>query len=142
MVLDKTGTLTRGEFGVVGIATAPGLDELEALRLAAGVEQDSEHTIAQGIVRSARERGIVASPAVGFQAIPGVGVSSRVDGRALLMGGPALLRGRSVEIPATLQAAADQATRIRGGHPGAARSGDQGRHADWRWQAGGSRRGG
>ena len=109
MVFDKTGTLTRGEFGVVGIATAEGLSEEEALRLAAAVEQDSEHTIAQGIVRSAKERGIVPPPAEEFQAIAGVGVSARVGGRSLLMGGPALLNARSVEIPAALQVAADQA---------------------------------
>ena len=109
MVFDKTGTLTRGEFGVVGIATAEGLNEEEALRLAAAVEQDSEHTIAQGIVRSAKERGIVTPPAEAFQAIAGVGVTARVGGRSLLMGGPALLKARSVEIPAALQVAADQA---------------------------------
>ena len=109
MVFDKTGTLTRGEFGVVGIATAEGLNEEEALRLAAAVEQDSEHTIAQGIVRSAKERGIVPPPAEAFQAIAGVGVTARVGGRSLLMGGPALLKARSVEIPAALQVAADQA---------------------------------
>jgi Cu2+-exporting ATPase len=56
VVFDKTGTLTRGEFGVVGITTADGLPEQEALKLAAGVEQDSEHTIAQGILRTAREQ--------------------------------------------------------------------------------------
>jgi Cu2+-exporting ATPase len=109
MVFDKTGTLTRGEFGVVGIATAEGLSEEEALRLAAAVEQDSEHTIAQGIVRSAKERGIVPPRAEAFQAIAGVGVTARVGGRSLLMGGPALLNARSVEIPAALQVAADQA---------------------------------
>jgi Cu2+-exporting ATPase len=109
MVFDKTGTLTRGEFGVVGIATAEGLSEEEALRLAAAVEQDSEHTIAQGIVRSAKERGIVPPPAEAFQAIAGVGVTARVGGRSLLMGGPALLKARSVEIPAALRVAADQA---------------------------------
>ena len=109
MVFDKTGTLTRGEFGVVGIATAEGLSEEEALRLASAVEQDSEHTIAQGIARSAKERGIVPPPAQAFQAIAGVGVTARVGGRSLLMGGPALLKARSVEIPAALQAAAAQA---------------------------------
>ena len=169
MVFDKTGTLTRGEFGVVGIATAEGLSEEEALRLAAAVEQDSEHTIAQGIVRSAKERGIVPPPAEAFQAIAGVGVTARVGGRSLLMGGPALLKARSVEIPAALQVAADQAAAPRSGgdipgrgkhvrllrrsrlggvhrrgrdpagvpgsRPGAARSADQGCHADWRCQA-------
>ncbi|HEX5576574.1 MAG TPA: HAD-IC family P-type ATPase, partial [Gemmatimonadales bacterium] len=58
MVFDKTGTLTRGEFGVVRIVTAGRISETEALQLAAAVERDSEHTIAQGIVRSAKERGI------------------------------------------------------------------------------------
>ena len=56
VVFDKTGTLTRGEFRVVDIATDGSLDANEALRLAAAVERDSEHTIAQGIVKSAEER--------------------------------------------------------------------------------------
>jgi Cu2+-exporting ATPase len=110
VVFDKTGTLTRGEFGVVGIATANGLKEQDALRLAAAVERDSEHTIAQGIVRSAKERGIAPHPAEGFQALPGVGVSGRVDGRALLMGGPALVKARRVEVPTALRTAVDQAS--------------------------------
>lgn len=109
VVFDKTGTLTRGEFGVVSIARADGLMEQEALRLAAAVERDSEHTIAQGIVHSARERGIVPHPAEGFQALPGVGVTARVDGRTLLMGGPALVKARGVQVPAALNAAVDQA---------------------------------
>jgi Cu2+-exporting ATPase len=111
MVFDKTGTLTRGEFGVVGIATAGGISEGEALQLAAAVERDSEHTIAQGIVRSAKERGIVPPPATDFRAIPGVGVSARVDGRTLLIGGPALLKARSVVVPDSLRTAMDQAAR-------------------------------
>jgi P-type Cu2+ transporter len=110
IVFDKTGTLTRGEFGVVGIATAGGLSESEMLRLAAAVEGDSEHTIAQGIVRSARERGIAPGAAQGFRAIAGVGVSAQVDGRTLLMGGPALLKQRSVGIPEPLRAAVTQAS--------------------------------
>jgi len=108
IVFDKTGTLTRGEFGVVGIATVQGMNDEEALRLAAAVERDSEHTIAQGIVRSAKERGVVPPPAEGFQAIAGVGVTARVNGRTLLMGGPALLKARSVEVPGTLQAAVER----------------------------------
>jgi Cu2+-exporting ATPase len=80
----------------------------EALRLAAAVERDSEHTIAQGIVRSARERGITPPSAEEFRAIHGVGVSARVNGRSLLIGGPALVGARAVEIPATVQAAIDR----------------------------------
>jgi Cu2+-exporting ATPase len=111
IVFDKTGTLTRCEFGVVGIATVPDLSDREALRLAAAVEQYSEHTIAQGIVRSARERGIAPPPAEGFRAIPGVGVSARVDARSLLIGGPALLKARSVAVPDALRIAMDEAAR-------------------------------
>ncbi|HEU5154095.1 MAG TPA: heavy metal translocating P-type ATPase, partial [Gemmatimonadales bacterium] len=111
VVFDKTGTLTRGEFGVVGITTTGGMTDEEALRLAAAVERDSEHTIAQGIVRSAKERGIVLPEATGFQAIPGVGVQAQVDGRTLFMGGPALRRARSVEVPAALETAVTEAAR-------------------------------
>jgi Cu2+-exporting ATPase len=109
VVFDKTGTLTRGEFGVVGIATTGGITEQDALRLAAAVERDSEHAIAQGIVRSAKERGIVTPASNDFQAIAAVGVSARVDGRLLLMGGPALLKARTVALPETLRAAMNQA---------------------------------
>jgi Cu2+-exporting ATPase len=111
MVFDKTGTLTRGEFGVVSIVTTGSISETEALRLAAAVERDSEHTIAQGIVRSAKERGLVVLPASDFQANPGVGVSARVDGKRFLVGGPALLTSRSINVPETLRSAMDQAAR-------------------------------
>ncbi|HET9011031.1 MAG TPA: heavy metal translocating P-type ATPase, partial [Gemmatimonadaceae bacterium] len=111
VVFDKTGTLTKGEFGVVGTVTGGEFDEREALRLAAAVERDSEHTIAQGIVRSAKERGVAPPAATDFQAIPGVGVRARVEGRSLLIGGPALLKARSLEPPAALRAAADEAGR-------------------------------
>jgi Cu2+-exporting ATPase len=109
VVFDKTGTLTRGEFGVVGITTADSVSEQEALRLAATVERDSEHSIAQGIVRSATERGIVPGKAEDFKAIPGVCVSAKVEARTLLMGGPALVKARAVEIPPILQKPLDQA---------------------------------
>jgi P-type Cu2+ transporter len=109
VVFDKTGTLTRGEFGVVTIQTVEGLLENEALQLAAAVERDSEHTIAQGIVRSARERNLSVPPAEDFQALPGLGVKGRVDGRTLLVGGPNLLRSRSIALPAELQRTVDEA---------------------------------
>jgi P-type Cu2+ transporter len=109
VVFDKTGTLTKGEFGVVDIAVIDGLAPDEALRLAAAVEADSEHTIAQGIVRSARARGVAVRSADSFEAIPGTGVRARVDGRVLFVGGPALLRARALAMPAALQQAADGA---------------------------------
>lgn len=109
IVFDKTGTLTKGEFGVVDIVTAGDLAPNDALRLAAAVEADSEHSIAQGIVRSARERGIPVQAAEGFEAIPGKGAKARVDGRTLYIGGPALVRANSLELAAALREASDGA---------------------------------
>ena len=109
VVFDKTGTLTKGEFGVVDVATIDDLTPEEALQLAAAVEADSEHTIAQGIVRGAKERGIKIPPAEQFEAIPGKGAKGRVDGRELYLGGPALLTARSLETPPVLSRASERA---------------------------------
>jgi Cu2+-exporting ATPase len=106
---DKTGTLTRGEFRVVGIATADGLPEDDALGLAAAVERDSEHTIAQGIVKSAEERDIAIPRAEQFKALPGEGVQAQVGDRLLMLGGPALIRRTQTELPPVLKAAIDDA---------------------------------
>ncbi|HEX6406631.1 MAG TPA: copper-translocating P-type ATPase [Gemmatimonadales bacterium] len=111
VVFDKTGTLTEGEFGVVGITTVDGLGNVDALRLAAAAEADSEHTIAQGIVRSARERRLDIPRADAFQSVPGIGVQARVAGRDLLMGGPALLRSRSVRLPNSIRDATEVAAK-------------------------------
>jgi P-type Cu2+ transporter len=107
---DKTGTLTRGEFRVVETTPAHGLSGDDALRLAASVEQDSEHTIAQGVVKSAQERGLSLSRAEQFQAIPGQGVKAVVEGRSLIIGGPALLRQLGIELSHELRDALDRAT--------------------------------
>jgi Cu2+-exporting ATPase len=109
IVFDKTGTLTRGEFRVVDIATDGSLDANEALRLAAAVERDSEHTIAQGIVKSAEERQLKVSKADQFEAIPGHGVRAVVEGQELFMGGPAMLRRLNVTPAKTVREAAERA---------------------------------
>ncbi len=109
VVFDKTGTLTRGQFRVVSIVTDGSLDAEEALRLAAAVERDSEHTIARGIVASAEERGLTAPSASEFEAIPGHGVRAVVDDRELFMGGPAMLRRLGVAPSAPVRHAAEQA---------------------------------
>src|SRR5712671_1828849 len=109
VVFDKTGTLTKGEFGVVDIATTDGLSPDEALRLAAAVESDSEHTIAQGVVKSAEERGLSLTKAEQFQAIAGEGVQATVEGRRLMVGGPALLRRLGVTLSDELQKAIERA---------------------------------
>jgi len=109
VVFDKTGTLTTGEFGVVEIATVDGVTPEEALRLAAAVEADSEHAIAQGIVRTARERGIEVWPAEAFEAIVGKGAKARVDGRDLYIGGSALISARSLDVSAKLREVSERA---------------------------------
>jgi P-type Cu2+ transporter len=106
IVFDKTGTLTLGEHRVVETVAAPDIKEEEALRLAAAVERDSEHPIAQALIKSAAERGLSVPSAEGFQAIPGHGVQASVEGRELKVGGPALLRSIEASPPAELEEAA------------------------------------
>ena len=101
VLFDKTGTLTRGEHAVVGVAAVDGLTEADVLRIAGGVEADSEHPLARAIVAAGRERGEVAR-ATGFRSITGRGVEATVDGLAYAVGGPALLRERSLTLPAGL----------------------------------------
>lgn len=109
VVFDKTGTLTLGEHRVIRVATAGGVGEEEALRLAAAVERDSEHPVARAIAASAAERGVEVPAAEGFEAIPGHGVSARVDGRTLRVGGPNLLRRDGISPDAALASAAEEA---------------------------------
>jgi Cu2+-exporting ATPase len=91
VIFDKTGTLTRGEFGVAGIKTTDDWEEDAALELAASLEGDSEHTIAQGIRRSAQERDLKTKEVAAFEALKGRGVSAQVDGVKAYLGGPQLL---------------------------------------------------
>jgi Cu2+-exporting ATPase len=73
------------------------------------VERDSEHTIAQAIVRSAEERKLTVPAAAHFRAIPGRGVQALVEGRQVLVGGPALLRQLHTQVGPALRAAIDRA---------------------------------
>jgi P-type Cu2+ transporter len=109
VVFDKTGTLTLGEFRVVDLAVADGESEAEALRIAAGVEAESEHPIARGIVASAEEREVEIPAADGFRAITGKGVGASIDGVEYHMGGPALLKSEDAEVPDALRGAAERA---------------------------------
>ncbi|MGH7502596.1 MAG: heavy metal translocating P-type ATPase [Longimicrobiales bacterium] len=106
VVFDKTGTLTLGEHRVVSMHAAEGIDESQALALAAAVERDSEHPVARAILASAQERQLDVPAASEFEAIAGHGVRAQVDGRALEVGGPNLLRKRTVAPPPELKQAA------------------------------------
>ncbi|MFW6088690.1 MAG: heavy metal translocating P-type ATPase [Gemmatimonadota bacterium] len=109
VIFDKTGTLTLGEHRVVDMAVADGESEDAALRIAAGVESESEHPIARGIVKTAEDREIVVPAADGFKAITGKGVTASVDGKRYHIGGPALLDAEDARVPDALRDAADVA---------------------------------
>ena len=99
VVFDKTGTLTRGEFGVTEVIPLADESEDEILARIAAVERDSEHTIAQGIVRSAAKRGLDLPSVTGVQAIPGKGVQGEIDGKHLYVGNRALMEQIGVALP-------------------------------------------
>jgi P-type Cu2+ transporter len=109
VVFDKTGTLTRGEFRVIDIATDGSLTADEALRIAAAVERDSEHTIAQGIVKSAEEKNLTVPKADQFEAIPGHGVKAVVEAKEFYTGGPAMLKRLALTPPSAVREAAERA---------------------------------
>jgi Cu2+-exporting ATPase len=91
VIFDKTGTLTRGAHALAAVAPAPGVTEPELLRLAAAVEADSEHPLAQAIVEGARRRGVAIDPGSAFEALPGRGARARIGQDFVHVGGPRLL---------------------------------------------------
>ena len=96
VVFDKTGTLTEGRFGVTDIEPLDGRTEHDILRLAAALESRSEHPIAAGIVRAARERAVQYPAPEGFAAIPGKGAQGIVDGVAIKVVSPGYLRDQGL----------------------------------------------
>ena len=103
VLLDKTGTITRGKPALTDVFVTPDsrVTEAELLRLAAVAESVSEHPLAQAIVLGAKEHGIQLSAGntespQSFEAIPGGGIVARVDGHDMLIGTRALLAGRGV----------------------------------------------
>jgi Cu2+-exporting ATPase len=112
VVFDKTGTLTLGEHRVLAVATAEGFDEDDAVRLAAGIERNSEHPIARAIVKSAEARNARIPASSGFAYVPGRGIHATVEGRRLSAGGPNMLGAIGVNPdPALKQLVADAAAR-------------------------------
>ena len=99
VVLDKTGTVTRGEMSLVEVVPAPGEDRDDVLRVAAAVEHASEHPVARAVVAGAP----ADLPEVDdFVAEAGLGVSGKVEGRAVVVGRPALLAEHGMELPTAL----------------------------------------
>src|SRR5574338_342218 len=86
IILDKTGTITRGEPALTDVVVTRGNSETDVLRLTASLERGSEHPLGEAIVKGADARGLQLSEPEGFAAIPGHGVSGRIDGLEVLFG--------------------------------------------------------
>ena len=91
IVFDKTGTLTVGEPRVTDIVAAPGMTKSHVLRIAASVEDLSEHPLARAIVEKARDEGIRPEPVEGFEALSGLGARAVLNGAPLLLGNQKLI---------------------------------------------------
>lgn len=91
VLFDKTGTLTKGEPTVTAVAATGGWTEDDLLALAAAAESDSEHPLARAIVAAARRRELTVPASSDFSSSPAVGVTARVDGQTVRVGGPRLL---------------------------------------------------
>jgi P-type Cu2+ transporter len=109
VVFDKTGTLTIGQPRVVSVVPAA-LSEDELLRLAAAVERESEHPLAEAVVRAAEERRVAAGRAARFRSVPGAGAVADVDGRRVAVGNLRLMEQESVSLDGT----ADRARELQG----------------------------
>uniref|UniRef100_UPI0038735E1A heavy metal translocating P-type ATPase n=1 Tax=Micromonospora yasonensis TaxID=1128667 RepID=UPI0038735E1A len=115
VVLDKTGTLTRGRPDVTAVHPAAGFDPDQLLAYVAAAETGSEHPLGEAVVRHARDRGLPVPRATAFEAVPGHGVEATVAGHLLLVGNPALLRRHGIDV-APLAAVAGEVA-ARGGTP-------------------------
>jgi len=127
IVLDKTGTVTTGQMALQHVVPADGVDATEALRLAATLENASEHPIAAAIAAGAVERSIALGAVDGFRSVPGRGVQGTVEGRVVLAGRARWLQEEGMALPAELSAALEEAedagrTAIAVGWAGAARA--------------------
>ena len=100
LIIDKTGTLTEGRPSFERAIPAPGFDADEVLRLAASLDQGSEHPLADTIVRAARERGMVLDKPENFESGTGIGVRGQVAGRQLALGNTALMEQIGVSVSA------------------------------------------
>lgn len=100
IVLDKTGTITKGEPALTDVFVAGDIAEDELLAWTAALEKGSEHPLGEAIVRGAESRGLTLPEAADFAAIPGHGVSGQVAGHPLLLGNAKLLRNRGIDADA------------------------------------------
>jgi len=100
LIVDKTGTLTEGRPAFDTAIAAPGTTAEEVLRLAASLDQGSEHPLADAIVSAAREQGLVLAKPVDFESGSGIGVRGAVDGRRLALGNTTLMEQEGISVAA------------------------------------------
>lgn len=98
VVLDKTGTVTKGEPALTDISVADGFNEEEVLQLIATAENQSEHPLAQAIVSGVKEKNIELLEATDFEALPGYGIRAVVSGREVLVGTRKLMHEHNIVI--------------------------------------------
>jgi len=97
IVLDKTGTITRGTPALTDVLPSRHIKEAELLRLAASAERSSEHPLAAAVVAGARSRQMVLADPTAFDSVTGQGIRAAVDGRSVLIGNPSLLRDSGID---------------------------------------------
>jgi len=100
LIIDKTGTLTEGKPAFDRIVPAPGYADDEVLRLAAGIDQGSEHPLAAAIVRAAVERGLKLDKPESFESSTGIGVRGTLAGKSVALGNTALMKEAGVSYDA------------------------------------------
>lgn len=100
VVFDKTGTLTEGEFGITDIK-AYGLSEEELLSIAYALESGSEHPIARGIVKEAKQKNLKSRKVSGFKNLPGKGLTAMVDDREIFIVSPGYMKAENIEFDET-----------------------------------------
>lgn len=100
VVLDKTGTITKGKPAVTDIVARGSLDQTALLRLAASAERDSEHPLGEAIVEHAKAQGVAVGEVQQFNSVTGRGVEAVVDGQPVLLGSPGLMSERGIDMTA------------------------------------------
>ena len=105
LIIDKTGTLTEGRPAFDRVVPAPGFEVDDVLRLAASLDQGSEHPLADAIVRAARERGMTLDKPENFESGSGIGVRGQVAGRQLALGNTTLMEQIGVSVASLVQQA-------------------------------------
>ncbi|OKY77527.1 MAG: Cation transport ATPase [Candidatus Methanohalarchaeum thermophilum] len=103
ILFDKTGTLTKGVFEVTEIFTTKEFSDRKLLRYAASLERESEHPIADGIIKKAEKEEINYLEVSDFQAIKGEGIKGKVDGKKIEIVGPNYLRKKNIKKPEKLE---------------------------------------